>query len=90
MEALKRQGHEIVIFTVQCSPEFNGLSKAVWGRRTVEAWLKKHDIPFDHIWMEAGKPNADAFVDDKGVSCRPADNGKVAYGAALERIKQIT
>jgi hypothetical protein len=88
MHALKELGLEIVIYTVRCSVESWGLPRANSNRRVVEAWLKKNDIPYDHVWMETGKPHAAAFVDDRAVPCRPADND-AAYTAAMARVKKL-
>lgn len=79
---------EIMIYTVRCSPEVHGLAEANYNRRVVEAWLDEHDIPYDYVWMEAGKPHARAFVDDKAVSCRPMENSS-AYTAALARVEKL-
>jgi hypothetical protein len=90
LEKLRDSGCEILIYTVRCSIENHGRIRANAARRVVEAWLDRHDLPWDHVWMEEGKPHARAFVDDKAVSCRPMELGPLAYGSALARIEKLS
>jgi hypothetical protein len=47
----------------------------------VKNWLHAHGMPYDAVWTGTGKPSAAAFIDDRGVSCRPErpDAGDPAY-----------
>ena len=54
----------------------------------LEAHLKKHKLPFDSIWKGTRKPPATAYVDDKGVSCRPQEDIN-DYDGALRHIDYI-
>jgi hypothetical protein len=67
MEKLKAKGCKIIINTVR------GTDKLV------ADWLKKHEIPYDHINMNpdqpdgaSDKPLADLYIDDRGVDARPS------------------
>ncbi len=48
----------------------------------VKAWLDESGMPYDEVYVGEGKPASSAFVDDRGVSCRPEEN-RDAYMAAL-------
>jgi hypothetical protein len=54
----------------------------------VAGWLMGHDLPFDEVWTEGGKPKAVAYVDDRGVSCRPQDykDPRQAFSEALIQV----
>lgn len=55
MEALKAQGHVLVIHTARGWAEY----------RLTKAWLDQHGIPFDQLLM--GKPIATHTVDDRAI-----------------------
>ena len=67
IRALKVAGYLIVIHSCRLSRgEFP--TRAVEAHRlAVQAFLSAHGIPYDHIWMEEGKPIAWAYIDDKGI-----------------------
>ena len=48
----------------------------------IEAWLTRHRIEYSHVYDGAGKPPAHAYVDDKGVACRPEYDGPKAFDMA--------
>lgn len=50
---LREKGHKILIYSA---------NRKEW----IEQVLNNHDIRFDRIWTDRGKPNCDIFVDDKG------------------------
>jgi capsule biosynthesis phosphatase len=64
--ALRRAGHEIVIFTARhmktCDHSV-GKVIARQGKTTLD-WLEKHGIQYDEIWF--GKPHCDIYIDDNG------------------------
>lgn len=72
MQALKDLDFHIIIFTCRNSPEY--VDDVLKSTRIIKEWLQKHDIIFDSIWVERGKPIADWYVDDKGIRCEP-ENG---------------
>ncbi|MCG3125672.1 MAG: hypothetical protein CHACPFDD_00497 [Phycisphaerae bacterium] len=55
LEALRKEGHTIVIYTARGWPEF----------RVTAQWLAQHGIPYDGLHM--GKPIADLWIDDRAV-----------------------
>lgn len=48
----------------------------------IESWLTRHRIEFASIHDGQGKPPAHAYIDDKGVSCRPEYDGPKAFDVA--------
>jgi hypothetical protein len=55
----------------------------------VKEWLDKHGFAYDRIWTEQGKPIASAYVDDRGVACRPEEDGVKAFKLAHESINKL-
>jgi len=67
MEEFKRRGCQIIVNTVRGDEAM------------VKKWLKKHEIPYDHINENPNQPDdasdkviADLYIDDRGVDARPA------------------
>jgi len=58
-------------------------------QKKIETWLTRHQIPFDTVYNGAGKPPAHAYIDDKGVSCRPEYDGQKAFGQALSLVESL-
>lgn len=68
LKELREKGHYIIILTARnMATHNNNLGKIIakQGPIVIE-WLKKYDIPYDELLF--GKPNADYFIDDKGIS----------------------
>lgn len=67
MKALKDDGHYIIIFTARGMNTYGHVSlvEAAYKKMTIE-WLRKHDVPYDNLVF--GKPAADFYVDDKGMT----------------------
>lgn len=70
---LRDMGSEITIFTCRGNAK---LGKAHGAdpeacRQIIRAYLDKHGFTYDVIYIGQGKPIADFYVDDRGVSCTP-------------------
>jgi hypothetical protein len=78
---------EIVIHTARLSTD--DLQEKQKIRDGIESWLKQHRIAFDEIYTGNGKPLAVAFVDDRGVTCRPEDDGVNAFSTAMSGINKL-
>jgi hypothetical protein len=78
---------EIVIYTARLSTDDAQEKETI--RALIEQWMKQHRLPFDEIYIGSGKPLASAFVDDRGVSCRPEDDGVVAFDAAMKGLERL-
>ena len=55
----------------------------------IRAWLDRHGFAYKEIALEVGKPIAAAYVDDRGVSCRPMDDGPRAFEEALAAVRRL-
>jgi hypothetical protein len=55
----------------------------------IRAWLDQHGFAYKEIAMDVGKPIAAAYVDDRGVSCRPMDDGPRAFEEALAAVRRL-
>ena len=84
---------KIIIYTAR----FGGLGKqsknSAAGARdmaeltdTISQWLTTHDLNYDEIWSDTGKPVASAYVDDRAVACRPEVDGLAAFEQAANAI----
>jgi hypothetical protein len=55
----------------------------------IRAWLDEHGFAYKEIALDVGKPIASAYVDDRGVSCRPMDDGPRAFEEALAAVRRL-
>ncbi len=83
---------EVVVFTSRCAVETTEaenpeLSPSAMRVKVVE-WLEKHKFIFDDVYVGQGKPRAAAFIDDRGVACRPQEDKK-AFATALSQTKKL-
>lgn len=58
------------------------------GYEAMEDWLVRYRMPYDAIYRGIGKPYATAYVDDRGVTCRPQEDPE-AFDTALEWIDYL-
>lgn len=79
---------EIIIFTCRCGSDLHPKIAPYLLVNKVKKWLDDNGFIYDHIWTENGKPIADAYVDDRGVSCQP-QNDKLAYVNAMIEVKKL-
>jgi len=69
--------YRIVIHTCRTNLQMNGkelvgsdqdkISQLV---NIVKGWFHKHDLRYDHIWCEIGKPPAEYYIDDRAIKVR--------------------
>lgn len=79
---------EIIIFTCRCTEGINGVEKGVLLANRVRAYMQKHELPFDQIYYGQGKPIAKAYIDDRGICCRPQEDS-MAYAKALLMLSNV-
>lgn len=77
--ALEERGCRVLIFS--CRASEGGLD-------AIRTWMAEHRMPHHRIWTGYGKPSALAYVDDRGVACRPQENSD-AYTDALVAIDSL-
>lgn len=84
---------DIIIFTSRCSEDRSrnddgyALSPAQMRIHIID-WLEKHQFPYTDVFIGQGKPRVAAFIDDRGVACRPQDD-KAAFTDALDSVKEL-
>ncbi len=84
---------EIVIFTSRCSAKTrdldtgSGLSAGQMRIRVVD-WLEKHGFPYSDVYVGQGKPLADAFIDDRAITCRPQEE-KNAFSTTVKELRKL-
>ncbi|HUR52924.1 MAG TPA: hypothetical protein VMZ71_02250 [Gemmataceae bacterium] len=98
----EKSGFKVGVFTTRCKADMPGredvaryfgdtdedIAAALADK--VEAWLKKHGILFDTVYVGQGKPPGIAYIDDRAVWCCPKTFGaKAAYDAALEGVVNL-
>ena len=86
---LAADGSKIIIFTRRMHYIDNDLfteQKQQEIHDFIADWLNKHGFAWDEIYQGQGKPDGTAFIDDRGVSCRPQDNPD-AYEEAINYIR---
>ena len=90
VKKLASDGSKIVIFTRRMDFAYYELWTEKQQREiynTIKDWLTKHGFPFDDIYDGQGKPDGTAFIDDRGVACRPQENAN-AYEEAIAYINK--
>lgn len=63
MRHLKEMGCRIIIHTSRINPAYADIQEEQI--EAIRAALHIHNISYDEIWTEAGKPLACAYIDDK-------------------------
>ncbi len=83
---------DVVVLTSRLSQQKPGGGNSAEQRKLIvriEDWLTEHGFAFDRIHTGQGKPPANAYIDDRGVSCRPMDDGVAAFEQALELTERL-
>jgi hypothetical protein len=77
------------IHSTRLSPRYHPDVAPLRLKEIISDYLAVNDLPYDDVWCSRGKPMAIAYVDDRGVSCRPQDheNPEVAFATALQQIE---
>jgi hypothetical protein len=57
--------------------------------KLVGSWLDRHGFAYDEIYTGRGKPFASAYIDDRGVACRPQDDGRKAFEIATMQVEKL-
>jgi hypothetical protein len=69
LQRLKEAGYWIIIHTVRTSSYYQQVQMydtEINSPEVVRAYLERHQIPFDEIWLH-DKPVAMAYIDDRGM-----------------------
>jgi len=57
--------------------------------KLLRAWLDENQLAYDEIHTGAGKPRADAYIDDRAINCQPQEQGINAFASAELRARQL-
>lgn len=79
---------DVLIYTTRCCEEINTPEKAHLLVNRVRAWLDANGFAYAAIWSGQGKPIAVAYVDDRGISCRPQED-ETAFSVALHLVGRL-
>ena len=55
----------------------------------IRDWLDRNQFAYDELHTGPGKPGADAYIDDRAVSCLPQEQGIAAFASAELRARQL-
>ena len=78
---------DVVILTARMSRAKTKERKALVEAMT--AWLDEHGFAYASIHDGPGKPPAQAYIDDRGVACRPEEDGVKAFATAAKAAKGL-
>lgn len=83
---------DIVVHTCRLTPDPETGPDPDHLARIVEDQLRRDRVPFDRLHVGLGKPSAKAYVDDRAVACRPADDRfsqALWYNSAINEIEKL-
>lgn len=84
LQTLRQDGWRVVIYTCRVNLENGPLGRS---RDLIVQWLRTHDLPYDEVWVERGKPIAFAYLDDRAISGRFESN-PLDFAVALQQIRE--
>ena len=80
---------DVVVLTSRLSQATTASAEYRKAVSRIEDWLNEHGFEFDHVHTGQGKPLASAYIDDRGVSCRPMDDGIAAFDQAIANTERL-
>jgi hypothetical protein len=80
---------EVVIHSARLAKEDSTSAAGRKAEARLRDWLDQHGFAYQAIASGVGKPVASAYVDDRGVSCRPMDDGPRAFEDALRAVERL-
>lgn len=80
---------EVVIHSARLAAEDPASAAGRKAESRLRDWLDQHGFAYHTIASGVGKPVASAYVDDRGVSCRPMDDGPRAFEDALLAVERL-
>jgi len=66
LRKLQQEGYRIIIHTARLDIS-RGVEAFIDMLEYIKAVLEKNNIPYDSIWVNAAKPRADFYIDDKAI-----------------------
>ena len=83
------QRAEVVIHSARLAAEDSTSAAGRKAEARLRDWLDQYGFAYQSIASGVGKPVASAYVDDRGVSCRPMDDGPRAFEDALLAVERL-
>lgn len=83
------QRAEVVIHSARLAAEDSTAAAGRKAEARLRDWLDQYGFAYQSIASGVGKPVASAYVDDRGVSCRPMDDGPRAFEDALLAVERL-
>lgn len=80
---------EVVIHSARLAVEDPSSAAGRKAEVRLRDWLDQHGFAYHTIASGVGKPVASACVDDRGVSCRPMDDGPRAFEDSLLAVERL-
>jgi hydroxymethylpyrimidine pyrophosphatase-like HAD family hydrolase len=67
LEDLRRDGWFILLYSCRGNPSSNQGWTAPALKTNIAMWADEAGVPYDDVWVGEGKPQANAYLDDKNV-----------------------
>lgn len=79
------------VHSTRLSPRYHPEVAPLRLREILREYMDLNDLFYDDVWGSRGKPMAIAYIDDRGVMCRPQDhdNPEVAYATAFRQVELL-
>ncbi len=83
------QWADVIVYTTRCtrSDSTHSIAERV---RLVRGWLDEHGFTYHEVYAGQGKPLAQAYIDDRGIGCRPQEDGPRAFQTAMDAAKSLS
>lgn len=81
LQGLRDRDYKILVYS--CRAKNDKIAGAM------RAYMKKHDLEFDEVFVSGFKPEASAYVDDRAITVQPQKNGKGDFDKALDEIDEL-
>lgn len=81
LEQLQKRDYKILVYS--CRAKNDRIAGAI------RSFMRKHDLPFDEVFVQGYKPEATAYVDDRAITVQPQKNGKEDFDKALEQLDEL-
>jgi len=80
---------DILVLTSRLSGQGDAGRKREKLEQRIRDWLDEQGFDYSDVWTGRGKPPAHAYIDDRGVACRPEDDGPGAFTAAQQAVRRL-
>ena len=85
LDELKRMGFKIIIYSCRAINERIGMNQV----EQIKEWMARHELPFDEIWTDRGKPISHFILDNSAIRFECSSENR-AWEEAMATIKELT